>query len=196
MNPNAAAWSFVLQYSKEIDNISLKLFRQIVDGQDYGDIRQDFILRIVTRYEQLADYCDTHDIVDHRGLAIYWLKMQGMAARTTLGKRRAKLAHETPSTTRVIGGNECNFLDDIQGDFTDPLSLTLSEQFEAASEREYAGALIGALWGKASPEERLAMQSVLLEIPRDDLEERIGMSPKARNKHLKRLQPIVMALAA
>jgi DNA-directed RNA polymerase specialized sigma24 family protein len=174
----APAWSFVLQYSREIDNIFRKIYRNTIDPEDR---RQEYIERIVTRYPSFAEYCARHSVRNVRALALSWLQDQARAAKTTAQKKVRW--REEPARPDERG---VSILDLTEG----------REDIETEIRHAQARELVTRLFAASTPDEQEWMLAVLDGLTPGELRARLGIRPETLDAGLAKLRGKVLRLVA
>lgn len=171
------AWSFVLQYSEQIDRIFWRSCKHFSDAEDR---RQDFIERIVTRHASFVAYASRHPVRDQTALVLNWLKDQLLASKTTARKRvrwREQLEAGTEEKPSGI---------DLASHPDTPESLLATRSMEH---------LVQTLYDGATDAQQEAIQLFLEEASPATLKA-LGWTPLRRDQALASLRPLLLKQVA
>ena len=164
---NAEAWGFVLQRSRQIERLAGKFFGKLRD-EDKEDARSEYIARIVAQYPNLR----TESAKNPEAVIVTWLGWQARAVQTQFCRTFRKRTREGTSDEKVLVTLHCQ-----QGE-------GCHENIERTLEQHGAEEAVEALFGLATPKQREAMLTILLDMDSKDMRARFKLANNARNERL------------
>ncbi len=176
---HSAGWAFVLARSQQIDRLATRFFRGLATD-DRPDARNDYIARVVEQYPRLR----LEGALNAEMVIVTWLGWQARAVAQQYHRRARK--HEYRRDDRVLvqigapageDGPRCRELAAEDGENT-------PEGVERPVVEADAQQLVEELYALATPKQREAMLSMLLEMAPVEMRGRYGLAPNARNERL------------
>jgi hypothetical protein len=172
---HGAAWAFVLQHATLIERMSGRFFDQL-KSEDKEDARADLIALIVDRYDgsKIASARDPY------AMAVCWIGFQCRRIQKTYTRRFRRETREGIGATTASG--------------VDVLSLMPAEGYgshddvEANVARLEAEEVAQRIYAEATPKQREAMMTILLEMSSDEMRAAFGITPNVRNDRIKTLR--------
>lgn len=170
------AWAFILARSAQIDRLSARFFR-LLGPEDRCDARSDFIARVVEQYPRLR----LEGALNTEMVVVTWLGWQARAVQQTYCRSYRK--HEKNRDrdhvlvqVQVEDGN-AREVAATEGNGT-------PEAVVASLVAAEAQAIVEQLYGLATPKQREAMLTVLLDMAPQEMRRRFGLASNARNERL------------
>ena len=182
MNPHPAtstpdsAWAFVLARSVQIDKLAARFFR-LLGPEDRSDARSDFIARVVEQYPRLR----LEGALNTEMVVVTWLGWQARAVQRTYCRSYAKHEKRRDRDHVLV---QVQVEDGSAREVATTEGQGTPEAVEAAVVESEAQALVEQLYGLATPKQREAMLTVLLDMAPQEMRRRFGLASNARNERL------------
>lgn len=173
---HGAAWAFVLQHATLIERMSGRFFDQL-KSEDKDDARADLVALIVERYDgsKIATARDPY------AMAVCWIGFQCRRIQKTYTRRFRRETREGVGMATTASG-------------VDVLSLVPADGYgshddvEANVARLEAEEVAQRIYAEATPKQREAMMTILLEMSSEEMRAAFGITPNVRNDRIKTLR--------
>lgn len=175
--PASDAWAFVLSRSSQIDRLAARFFR-LLGPEDRADARADYVARIVEQHPRLR----LEGALNTEMVIVTWLGWQARAVQQTYCRSYRKHEQRRDRDVVLVGvlvedDRPSRELASTDGDNT-------PQGVERTVVECEAQALVERLYGMASPKQREAMLTILMEMAPDEMRGRYHLSASARARRL------------